>query len=49
MIIKVVIGLVCFIGLLGLIGEILFIREMCRASEGYEDDKGFHVGKEPCE
>jgi hypothetical protein len=44
MITKIVFGLVA---LLFVIGSIIFIVEMCRCEDGYEDSKGFHVGKEP--
>jgi hypothetical protein len=35
------------IGLLWLIGGIIFFIEMLGCEDGYEDETGFHIGKDP--
>lgn len=41
---KIFIGIVA---VLWIIGCIIMIVELFFADEGYQDDKGYHVGKEP--
>ena len=44
MITKIITGIVAFVWVLG---WVILIVEICRSEYGYQDDKGFHIGKDP--
>jgi hypothetical protein len=44
MITKIIVGIFAFVWVAG---WIIFIKEMCNAEEAYQDDTGYHVGKDP--